>query len=147
MWTQSDLGPHCLPVRKNRFENFARIFSRRHRRTTFSDAGFLGALRVKEPLDTELCRDVQQRPWSDYVALLEDLDHNCSHMTWKHLFLWPSSIIHSDKSLPEIMIFFRSWVGPRTKNHGIFSGNRSNSCFTETDQTSQDHSLTVSNIT
>ena len=24
-----DLGPHCLPVCKNRFEKFARIFSRR----------------------------------------------------------------------------------------------------------------------
>ena len=31
---------------KNRFENFARIFSRRHKQTTFSDAGFLGILRV-----------------------------------------------------------------------------------------------------
>ena len=40
------MGPHCLPVCKNRFEKFARIFSRRHKQTTFSDAGFLGALRV-----------------------------------------------------------------------------------------------------
>ena len=49
MWTQirlSDLDPHCLPVCKNRFEKFARIFSRRHKQTTFSDAGFLGVLRV-----------------------------------------------------------------------------------------------------
>ena len=38
---QSDLGPHCLPVCKNRFEKFARIFSRRHKQTTFSDAFFL----------------------------------------------------------------------------------------------------------
>ena len=44
---QSDLGPHCLPVCKNRFEKFARIFSRPHKQTTFSDAGFLGVLRVK----------------------------------------------------------------------------------------------------
>ena len=43
---QSDLGPYCLPVCKNRFEKFARIFSRRHKQTTFSNAGFLGALRV-----------------------------------------------------------------------------------------------------
>ena len=43
----SDLGPHCLLVCKNRLENFARIFSRRHEQTTFSDAGFLGVLRVK----------------------------------------------------------------------------------------------------
>ena len=41
------MGPHCLPVCKNRFEKFARIFSRRHKQTTFSDAGFLGILRVK----------------------------------------------------------------------------------------------------
>ena len=44
---QSDLGPHCLPVCKNRFEKFARIFSRRHKQATFSDAGFLGVLRVR----------------------------------------------------------------------------------------------------
>ena len=44
---KSDLGPHCLPVCKNRFEKFARIFSRRHKQMTFSDAGFLGVLRVK----------------------------------------------------------------------------------------------------
>ena len=43
---QSDMGPHCLPVSKNRFEKSARIFSRRHKQT-FSDAVFLGALRVK----------------------------------------------------------------------------------------------------
>ena len=53
MWTQirlllqSDLGPHCLPVCKNRLEKFARIFSRRHKQMTFSGAGFLGILRVK----------------------------------------------------------------------------------------------------
>ena len=44
---RSDQGPHCLPVCKNRFEKFARIFSRCHKQTTFSDAGFLGILRVK----------------------------------------------------------------------------------------------------
>ena len=43
---QSDLGPHCLPVCKNRFEKFARIFSRHHKQTTFSDAGLFGVLRV-----------------------------------------------------------------------------------------------------
>ena len=43
---QSVLGPHCLPLCKNRFEKFARIFSR-HKQTTFSDAGFLGILRFK----------------------------------------------------------------------------------------------------
>ena len=40
---QSDLGPHCLPVCKNRFEKFARIFSRRHKQTTFSDAVLLSS--------------------------------------------------------------------------------------------------------
>ena len=33
-------------MQKNSFEKFARIFSRRHKQTTFSDAVFLGALRV-----------------------------------------------------------------------------------------------------
>ena len=42
----SDQGSHCLPVCKNRFEKFARIFSRQHKQTPFSDAGFLGVLRV-----------------------------------------------------------------------------------------------------
>ena len=40
-------GPHCLPVCKNRFEKSARIFNRRHKQTTFSDADFLGVLRIK----------------------------------------------------------------------------------------------------
>ena len=45
------MGPHCLPVcKKNSFEKFARIFSRRHKQTTFSDAVFLGALRVKNSI-------------------------------------------------------------------------------------------------
>ena len=44
--TAPDLSPDCLPVCKNRFEKFARIFSRHHKQTTFSDAGFLGVLRV-----------------------------------------------------------------------------------------------------
>ena len=35
----------CLYA-KNGFEKFARIFSRRHKQTTFSDVGFLGVLRV-----------------------------------------------------------------------------------------------------
>ena len=44
---ETDQGPHCLPVCKNRFEKSAGIFSRRHKQMTFSDAVFLGALRVK----------------------------------------------------------------------------------------------------
>ena len=48
--TAPDLGPHCLPVCKNRFEKFARIFSRQHKQTTFSDAGFLGILRIRKML-------------------------------------------------------------------------------------------------
>ena len=51
---QSDLGPHCLPVYKTRFEKPARIFSRRHKQTTFSDAVFLGALRVKISLQQQI---------------------------------------------------------------------------------------------
>ena len=46
---QSGLGPHSLPVCKTRFEKSARIFNRRHKQTTFSDAVFLGALRVNSP--------------------------------------------------------------------------------------------------
>ena len=49
VWTQirqSDQGPHCLPKCKNRFEKFARVFKGRHKQATFSDAGFLGILRV-----------------------------------------------------------------------------------------------------
>ena len=49
---QSDQGPHCLPDCKNRFEKFARIFSRRRKQTIFSDAGFLGILRVKSGVGT-----------------------------------------------------------------------------------------------
>ena len=37
----------CLYA-KSMFEKFARRCSRRHKQTTFSDAGFLGALRVKK---------------------------------------------------------------------------------------------------
>ena len=52
MWTQVRLllylGPHCLPVYENKFEKFASIFSRQHKQTTFSDAGFLGISRVKD---------------------------------------------------------------------------------------------------
>ena len=36
---------------QKRFEKFARIFSRRHKQTTFSDADFLGILRVKPHID------------------------------------------------------------------------------------------------
>ena len=53
---QSDQGPRCLPVCKNRFEKFARLFSRRHKQTTFSDAGFLGILRVKKVKDVN-CKE------------------------------------------------------------------------------------------
>ena len=48
------MGPHCLPVCKNRFEKFASIFSRRHKQMTFSDAGFLGILRVNKVSTTEV---------------------------------------------------------------------------------------------
>ena len=38
---------HCLPVCKNRFEKFARIFSRRHKQMTFSDAVCFGILKIR----------------------------------------------------------------------------------------------------
>ena len=70
MWTQirllleeqSDLGPHCLPVCKNRFEKSARIFSRRHKQTTLSDAVFLGALRVNDTLSNNIVSFEQLGP-------------------------------------------------------------------------------------
>ena len=51
---KSNHGPHCLPVCKNRFEKSARIFSRRHKQTTYmySDVVFLVALRVKFSIRT-----------------------------------------------------------------------------------------------
>ena len=71
MWTQirllleqSDLSPHCLPVCKNRFEKFARIFSRRHKQTTFSDAGFLGVLRGNKIEMMIWCL----HPFQDYLS-------------------------------------------------------------------------------
>ena len=54
MWTLIRLllgavwsGSTRFACMQNIFEKFARIFSRRHKQTTFSDAGFLGVLRVK----------------------------------------------------------------------------------------------------
>ena len=51
VWSGSTLqGSHCLALCKKRFEKFARIFSRRHKQTTVSDAGFPGILRLKESM-------------------------------------------------------------------------------------------------
>ena len=44
-------GSTLFAVCKNRFEKFARIFSRRQKQTTFSDADFLGNLRINRGLD------------------------------------------------------------------------------------------------
>ena len=60
---QSDLGPHCLLVCKNRFEKFAKIFSRRRKQTTFSDADFLGVLRVRNYLEHDLLLVWQMLVW------------------------------------------------------------------------------------
>ena len=74
---QSDLGPHCLPVCKNMFEKFARIFSGRHKQTTFLNAGFLGVLRVKVLYITlkllylnRLCTHVSIVGWSIPVVFI-----------------------------------------------------------------------------
>ena len=40
-------------MQKNSFEKFARIFSRRHKQMIFSDADFLGALRVTKGVTKE----------------------------------------------------------------------------------------------
>ena len=80
---QTAQGPHCLPVCKNRFEKFARIFSRRHKQrfekfarifsrrhkqTMFSDAGFLGTLRVKKEL-----HKVRSKVWNKVLTNLGHL--------------------------------------------------------------------------
>ena len=68
LYEQSDQGPHCLPVCKNRFEKSARIFSRRHKQTTFSDAVFLGALRVNSVVLTgPLNWNPFSQPWDGRV--------------------------------------------------------------------------------
>ena len=77
MWTQeqSDLGPHCLPVGKNRFEQFARIFSRRHKQT-FSGAVFLGALRVKDCFGN---KEHKKEHWSFGFMETSPHDSNATH--------------------------------------------------------------------
>ena len=55
---ESDLGPHCLHVCRNMFEKFARRCSRRHIQTTFSDAIFLGILRVNYRVAIPVCLPV-----------------------------------------------------------------------------------------
>ena len=49
-------GSTLFALCKNRFEKSARIFSRRHEQTTFSDAMFLGALRVKCIIQKSECQ-------------------------------------------------------------------------------------------
>ena len=48
LWSVSTLFA-CM---KNKFKKFARIYSKWHKQTTFSDAGFLGILRIKIFLST-----------------------------------------------------------------------------------------------
>ena len=81
---QSDLSPHCLPVCKNRFEKFARIFSRRQKQTTFSDAVFLGALRVKTT--HKICYDSKMRKLSSETSLFLVL-YLCKYVI-KYLFAY-----------------------------------------------------------
>ena len=73
-------NPHCLPVCKNRFEKLARIFSRRHKRTTFSYAGFLGILRVKQPAITLFILRFQDKPtWANQEPRTDSTKrHICS---------------------------------------------------------------------
>ena len=65
-------GSTCLPICKNRFEKFARIFSRRHKQTTFSDSGFLGILRVNYALDKRgvLINIFHISPWTSMLRVL-----------------------------------------------------------------------------
>ena len=52
---------------KNSFEKFARIFSRRHKQTTFSDRVFLGALRVNLTFNQWVTLRSQKRLRKMYV--------------------------------------------------------------------------------
>ena len=61
VWSGSTLFALC----KNRFEKFARIFSRWHKQTTFSDAGFLGVLRVNMIWAT-----LWKHPYSNILKIL-----------------------------------------------------------------------------
>ena len=79
----SDQGLHGLPVCKDRFEKFARIFSRRHKQT-FSDAGFLGILRVNS-----VCKGVHVRIFnSDRDSILKEMCYSFLHILCWLLFLY-----------------------------------------------------------
>ena len=89
---QSDQGPHCLPECKNRFEKSARIFSRRHKQT-FSDAVFLGALRVKarDPIRFHVwrftsCICIQCPPILTFKALVKTVADDILKFFFFYLF-------------------------------------------------------------
>ena len=78
-------APHCLPVCKNRFEKFARIFSRRHKQTTFSDAGFCGVLRVS------CCVLLSHQRSLIYARTIVDNELKCQNTVFVCVeVLWPS---------------------------------------------------------
>ena len=88
---QSDQGPHCLPVCKNRFEKFARIFSRRHKQTTFSDAGFLGILRVNNQGDIIMIRPGQVSNSSEIQSMsISSANFRKIQSKLKELYWWQS---------------------------------------------------------
>ena len=135
MWTQikllleeqSDQGPHCLPVFKNRFERFARIFSRWHKQTTFSDAGFLGILTVNSfPYLSKIIkrlfhclllhlkyyqmRGKQCRPWSDATFCLSQYLGLFQYKPWgclKNDLVWRPDIPYTAHKRMKIIL--RLW--------------------------------------
>ena len=84
----------CL-FAKNRLETFARIFSRRHKQTTFSDAGFLGILRVKA---NTVKRIRAANYWSACVSAQSQEDILRKHTYSNILKISPPKLMFSDKN-------------------------------------------------
>ena len=78
------------------FEKFARRFSRRHKQTTFSDAGFLGILRVK--FWGRICCIYSKwaEPWENIFRHMQTAKDHISlhfHSVWLGLSLFANRII------------------------------------------------------
>ena len=90
---QTDLVHTICLYAKNRFEKFASIFSRRHKQTTFSDAGFLGVLRVnrqkknlsnQQSKEATVTDDIMAYRLQHFIILLKDcLAPKVRRVIWK----------------------------------------------------------------
>ena len=82
------------------FEKFARIFSRRHKQMTFSDAGFLDVLRVKG-LDAFSSLHYENTPTVFTLSIRTPPHHTCSK-------IWTSTIYY-----PMLCLKIAEWVTNR----------------------------------